>query len=225
MGISSRESDAASERIRCGAPSARCWGWTTTVRPCGARLTGSDRTCHSRRLNGGSRMTKRLLDTTARELAGYGREEVLASIRASEGRVLAAEVIAPAMAAVHDVSNPEVAAAMGADLVVLNLLDVRRPAVHAIEVADAADVVREVKRLTGRLVAVNLEPVDPHADRVTDDHFGPGGTSGRLATQENIAAAVRLGIDAVVLTGNPGMGVTNDLTRPRRRRHARGRRA
>jgi hypothetical protein len=72
-------------------------------------------------------MTKRLLDATARELATYGREEVLASIRGSEGRVLAAEVIAPAMAAVHDVSNPEVAAAMGADVVVLNLLDVRRP--------------------------------------------------------------------------------------------------
>src|SRR3954471_20770817 len=120
----------------------------------------------SRRLNGGVRMTKRLLDTTARELATYGREDVLAAVRASEGRVLAAEVIAPAMAAVHDVSNPEVAAAMGADLVVLNLLDVRRPAVHAIEVPDAADVIREAKRLTGRLVAVNLEPVDPHADRV-----------------------------------------------------------
>ena len=155
-------------------------------------------------------MTKRLLDTTARELATYGREEVLASIRASEGRVLAAEVIVSAMAAVHDVSNPEVAAAMGADLIVLNLLDVHRPAVHAVAVDDPADVVREVKRLTGRLVAVNLEPVDPHADRVTDDHFGAGGTPGRLATPENVAAAVGLGVDALVLTGNPGMGVTND---------------
>ena len=83
-----------------------------------------------------TRMTKRLLDTTARELTMYGRAEVLASIRASEGRVLAAEVIATAMAAVHDVSNPEVAAAMGADLVVLNLLDVGSPVVQAIEVAD-----------------------------------------------------------------------------------------
>ncbi|HET6918362.1 MAG TPA: hypothetical protein VFI46_02735 [Jiangellaceae bacterium] len=57
---------------------------------------------------------------------------------------------------------------------------------------------------------MNLEPVDPHADRVTDDHFGPDDTSGRLATQENVAVAVGLGVDAVVLTGNPGMGVTND---------------
>ena len=44
-------------------------------------------------------MTKRLLDTTARELATYSREQIIASIGASEGRVLAAEVIAPAMAA------------------------------------------------------------------------------------------------------------------------------
>jgi hypothetical protein len=155
-------------------------------------------------------MTKRLLDTTARELASYSREQIVASIRASEGRVLAAEVIAPAMAAVQDVSNPEVAAAMGADLIVLNMLDVGQPAVDAVPADAPADVIQTVKRLTGRLIGVNLEPVDPHADRVTDDHFGPGGTSGRLATQDNVAAAVALGADAIVLTGNPGMGVTNE---------------
>lgn len=154
-------------------------------------------------------MVKRLIDTTARELAGYGRADVLASIRGSEGRVLAAEMIAPAMAAVHDVSNPELAAAMGADLLVVNLLDVQSPAVHAVDAAPG-DVVREIKRLTGRLVAVNLEPVDPQADRATDDDFGPGEKGGRLATPENVVAAVALGVDAIVLTGNPGMGVTND---------------
>lgn len=155
-------------------------------------------------------MIKRLLDTTARELAEYGRDEVLASIAASEGRVLAAEIIAPAMAAVQDVSNPEVAAAMGADLIVLNMIDVRNPKVDAVQVDDAAETIRTVKRLTGRLIAVNLEPVDPHADLKTDDHFGTVGTSGRLATQENVAAAIALGVDAIVLTGNPGMGVTNE---------------
>jgi hypothetical protein len=98
---------------------------------------------------------------------------------------------------------------MGADLLVINLLDVRTPAVYAVDAAPS-DVVREIKRLTGRLVAVNLEPVDPQADRVTDDNFGPGEKGGRLATPENVAAAVALGVDAVVLTGNPGMGVTND---------------
>lgn len=159
-------------------------------------------------------MTKRLLDTTARELATYSREQIIASIRASEGRALAAEVIAPAMAAVQDVSNPELAAAMGADLIILNMLDVEHPAVDAVPANDPADVIHQVKRLTGKLLGVNLEPVDPLADQVTDDHFGPSGSSGRLATQTNIAAAVALGVDAIVLTGNPGMGVTNEsLTR------------
>ena len=154
-------------------------------------------------------MVKRLLDTTARDLAGYGRHELLAAIRGSEGRTLAAEVIAPAMAAVYDVSNPELAAGMGADIVILNLLDVQRPAVAAVDADGPADVVREVKRLTGRIIAVNLEPVDPEAPLVTDDAFGPGEKAGRLATRENIVAAVALGADAIVLTGNPGMGVTN----------------
>jgi len=154
-------------------------------------------------------MVKRLLDTTARDLAGYGRHELLAAIRGSEGRTMAAEVIAPAMAAVYDVSNPELAAGMGADIVILNLLDVQRPAVAAVDADGPADVVREVKRLTGRIIAVNLEPVDPEAPLVTDDAFGPGEKAGRLATRENIVAAVALGADAIVLTGNPGMGVTN----------------
>jgi hypothetical protein len=145
-------------------------------------------------------MVKRLLDTTARDLAGYGRHELLAAIRGSEGRTMAAEVIAPAMAAVYDVSNPELAAGMGADIVILNLLDVQRPAVAAVDVDGPADVVREVKRLTGRIIAVNLEPVDPEAPLVTDDAFGPGGKAGRLATRDNIVAAVALGADAIVLT-------------------------
>jgi hypothetical protein len=142
-------------------------------------------------------------------LAGYGRHDLLAAIRGSEGRTVAAEVITPAMAAVYDVSNPELAASMGADIVILNLLDLQRPAVAAVAVDDPADVVREVKRLTGRIIGVNLEPVDPEAPRVTEDDFGPGEKSGRLATPENVAAAVALGADAIVLTGNPGMGVTN----------------
>ena len=154
-------------------------------------------------------MVKRLLDTTARELATYGRTDALTAIRGSEGRVIAAEMIAPAMAAVYDVSNPELAASMGADILIVNLLDVRRPAVFAVDSPDPTDVLRQIKRLTGRLVAVNLEPVDPQSARATDDTFGPGEQAGRLATPQNVAAAVALGVDAIVLTGNPGMGVTN----------------
>lgn len=159
-------------------------------------------------------MAKRMLDATARELAGYSRPEKLAAIRGSEGRTIASEVIAPAMALVFDVSNPELAASQGADLIILNVLDVNHPAVQGLPEGDPDDVVRRVKRLTGRLVAVNLEPVDPQADLVTEGEMIDTDKAGRLATVANAQRAAALGVDAIVLTGNPGMGVTNaSLTR------------
>ena len=154
-------------------------------------------------------MPKRLLDTTARDLAGYTRAEKLAAIRGSEGRVIASEMIAPAMPLVFDVSNPELAASQGADLIILNVFDVLAPAVEAIPADSPAEVVRSVKRLTGRLVAVNLEPVDPDAELVTSGEIIDTDKAGRLATAENARRAAELGVDAIVLTGNPGMGVTN----------------
>ena len=155
------------------------------------------------------RVAKRLLDTTARDIAGYTRAEKLAAIRGAEGRTIAAEVIAPAMALVYDVSNPELAASQGADLIILNVFDVSAPAVAAIPSESPDEVIRTVRRLTGRLVAVNLEPVDPEAVLTASGQFTEAGTGGRLATPENAQRAAALGVDAIVLTGNPGMGVTN----------------
>ena len=154
-------------------------------------------------------MPKRLLDATARDLAGYGRADKLAAIRGAEGRTIASEVIAPAMPLVFDVSNPELAASQGADLIILNVFDVTAPSVQAIPADSPAEVVRTVKRLTGRLVAVNLEPVDPDADMATSGEIIDTDKVGRLATAENARRAAELGVDAIVLSGNPGMGVTN----------------
>ncbi len=154
-------------------------------------------------------MPKRLLDATARDLAGYSRADKLAAIKGNEGRTIASEIIATAMPLIYDVSNPELAASQGADLVILNVFDVLAPSVEAIPAEDPSEVVREVKRLTGRLVAVNLEPVDPDADLATSANFAPSAAGGRLATPETARRAAELGVDAIVLTGNPGMGVTN----------------
>lgn len=153
--------------------------------------------------------TKRLLDATARELATYTRDQKLAAIRGNEGRTLASEMIATAAPLVHDVSNPELAASQGADLLVLNVFDVDAPAVAGLPEVAPDDVVREVRRLTGRLVAVNLEPVDPEADLGAAADFAGATAPGRLATPANARRAAALGVDAIVLTGNPGAGVTN----------------
>ncbi len=151
---------------------------------------------------------------TARELAQYTRPEKLAAIAGSEGRTIASEVIAPAMPLLFDVSNPELAASQGADLIILNVFDVGAPAVQGLPGGNPEDIVRQIRRLTGRLVAVNLEPVDPEADLVTEGEMIDVDRTGRLATAQNAQRAAALGVDAIVLTGNPGMGVTNDsLTR------------
>jgi hypothetical protein len=85
----------------------------------------------------------------------------------------------------------------------------RDPAVMGIDVSNGSNVIAEIKRLTGRPVAVNLEPVDPNVVLETSDVFVSADDTGRRATPQNIALAAALGVDAIVLTANPGMGVTN----------------
>ena len=106
-------------------------------------------------------MVKRLLDCTAAELAAYTKPELLQAIRGCEGRVLAAESIGTLTPLLGDVTNAEFAAALGADILLLNMFDVITPNIQGLPACDPAKTVRELKRLTGRVVGINLEPVDP----------------------------------------------------------------
>lgn len=107
--------------------------------------------------------TKRLLDATSRELATYTRDQKLAAIRGNEGRTLASEMIATAAPLVHDVSNPELAASQGADLLVLNVFDVDAPAVAGLPGAQVRDWVAAAHRagaLTMTAVGTSQEGAD-----------------------------------------------------------------
>ena len=152
---------------------------------------------------------KRLLDCTPSELARYTKPELLASIAGCEGRVLACETIGITPPLLVDVTNAEYAAALSADILLLNMFDVQHPVIHALPKVAEADTVREIKRLTGRVVGINLEPVDPVAAKSNDGTLWKM-SPGRLATAENARLAAEMGVDIVVLTGNPGNGVSND---------------
>ena len=67
--------------------------------------------------------------------------------------------------------------------------------------------IRLLKKLTGRPIGINLEPVADDAEIETDPMWAM--SAGRRATVENALRAKKLGIDFVLLTGNPGVGVTN----------------
>jgi hypothetical protein len=132
--------------------------------------------------------------------------ELKAAIQAAEGRTLLAELIVDWASPFGDVSLPEVARAFGADLLLLNLFDMNRPRISGLPVEEGEDVVRTAKRLTGRPIGVNLEPVDPNATVMEERTAIP---DGRTLTKHSIKRLRELGFDFVCITGNPKTGVTN----------------
>ncbi len=152
------------------------------------------------------KMAKRMLDASASELASYGKEELLESIAKSEGRILAAECIGVTMPLLADVTNAEFVAAMGADLVLLNMFDVKKPVIQGLPAVPAAETIRLLKHLTGRVIGLNLEPVE---DAAENEGTLWEMSEGRKATAENALLARDMGADLILLTGNPGNGVSN----------------
>lgn len=150
-------------------------------------------------------MAKRLLSSNSSELLSYSKEELLQSIKLSEGRTIISEVIGEE-SLFRDVSNAEVAAAFGADILLLNLFDLNQPNFKNIKAGSAAEIVESIKKLTGRPLGINLEPVS--RDNAQSDNFIEL-SSGRKATLNNIEQAVKAGFNMITFTGNPSVGVSN----------------
>lgn len=147
---------------------------------------------------------KRLISSNASDLNSYSAKELKQSIKASEGRTVCAENVAVREAFIGDITGAEIATAFGADLILLNGVDVLKPEIAGIE--NQKDFVNELKKLVGRPIGVNLEPVDPNAVMM-DESIEI--SRGRTVNEESMAALDKLGMDFLCLTGNPGTGVTN----------------
>ena len=152
-------------------------------------------------------MPKRLIDTTAGELSGYSKKDLLTAIAASEGRTLAAETIGTVTPMLVDITNAEFVASLGADLIMLNIFDVNNPVIQGLPQVPPEESIREVKRLTGRMTAINLEPA---MIKNEEEKSVWNLTEGRRATVENARKAADMGVDMIILTGNPGVGVDNE---------------
>lgn len=153
-------------------------------------------------------MAKRLLDCYASDFARFTKADLLSSIQKSEGRVIACETIGTVPPLLGNVTNAEFAASMGADILLLNLFDVQHPVVQGLPETPPEETIRLLKKLTGRPIGINLEPVPDGAQAETDPLWAL--SAGRLATVENALRAKALGVDFILLTGNPGVGVTNE---------------
>lgn len=148
---------------------------------------------------------KRFLDCNFSDMQAMNKQEFLESLEASEGRILISECSMCGQRMLPPMSNAEISVAFGADLLLLNMFDVNHPVIDGID-AEASEVIHELKRLTGRMVGVNLEPVD-----TKEQMIGEVTTicEGRIASVETAKKAQAMGIDFILLTGNPGTGVSN----------------
>lgn len=154
---------------------------------------------------------KRLISASASEINQMNASQLKQAIFASEGRTIVAETVVTSPPLIQGLSNPEVMATFGADIIVLNELDVLNPEIPGLETfVGSKTIIQELKRLIGRPIAINLEPVDENQElletRVT---LNPG----RLVSKESLEAADELGVDMILLTGNPATGVTMSAIR------------
>ncbi len=153
-------------------------------------------------------MAKRILDCFASDFAAFTKKDLLESIQKSEGRVLACETIGYIQPMLGNVTNAEFAASMGADLLLLNMFDVKKPVIQGLPDCPPENTIQMIKKLTGRPIGINLEPVAAGKEGETDALWAM--TEGRRATLENGKLACDMGVDMILLTGNPGIGVTNE---------------
>lgn len=153
-------------------------------------------------------MAKRMLDCVSSDFAAFTKEDWLASISGNEGRTIACESIGTVLPMLGDITNAEFTAALGADLLLLNIFDVQNPVIQGLPRVEPSECIRELKRLTGRMIGINLEPVEDSFHPEEPDNMWKM-SEGRKATVENAEKACEMGVDMVLLTGNPGNGVSN----------------
>ncbi|PTM54841.1 PEP phosphonomutase [Desmospora activa] len=166
---------------------------------------------------------KRLLDQTPEQLSQLTGRRLLEAIRAAEGRTVVTETVVDSMPLVDGCANPELAAAFGADLLLLNRYNVDQPRVSGFpsreEAIPSGEMWEEsglgpllplmgwgvtpgkVTEFIGRPTGINLEPVPTDLPQSVV-------ATGRRAGVAQAEQALEQGARFLVLTGNPGTGVT-----------------
>ncbi|MBR6666985.1 MAG: haloacid dehalogenase-like hydrolase [Clostridia bacterium] len=152
---------------------------------------------------------KRILDCQSSDFRSISPQDLLDAIAGSEGRTIICETIGAITPMLGDITNAEFAAAMGADILLLNMFDVQKPCIHGLPKVAPDQVIRKLKELTGRPIGINLEPVEQVLSSEDPEDNMWAMTGGRKATLENAQKAADMGVNLILLTGNPGIGVTN----------------
>lgn len=146
---------------------------------------------------------KRIISCFPSDYKDMTPEAFKQSILASEGRTIVGETVVTSAPLIEGITNAEMMTAFGADLIILNEFDVFEKEIVGMEKTN--NPIQQLKDWVGRPIGVNLEPVDEKADALEDLITL---SKGRSVSKESLEAANELGIDFILLTGNPATGVS-----------------
>ena len=157
-------------------------------------------------------MIKRILSCSKSDFEKMTPMDLKLSIRLTEGRTIMAQSFNGMGGSLVGVTNPELEAAFGADILLLNgySFDEKSPlyGVKTFTVGEGIKIlhVGDIKKLVNRPVGVYLECVPSDINHSYFEGFGLG----RVATEENFLKAVEEGADFIVLGANPTMNAKVD---------------
>ncbi|MCF0149529.1 MAG: hypothetical protein HUJ77_14185 [Clostridium sp.] len=162
---------------------------------------------------------KRIFELTTKDIEVINKTELKEIIKGSEGRTVVSESIISYTPYIREVSNLELASSFGADMLTLNTFNFEKPFIFGIDGGNVLfndleniskeyeksvkrnlsdeNYIKNIKKLVGRLIGVNLEPV-PEGSKYE---------KGYTLNKENLEKVKYYGFDYVVLTGNPNTGV------------------
>lgn len=172
----------------------------------------------------------RLISNSRSGIRNMNAKELKASIRGSEGRVIMAQ-LNPRRSVLNDVTNPELAQAMGADMIMVNGYSMDKDEIFIAPndvVAVRSDwLIQEYQGKDKGWVnkTIRLKELKKYIDIPIGIYLETGNSStffnqevttygwknipeGRKANHKNFALLKEEGADFVVLAGNPGSGVT-----------------
>lgn len=151
---------------------------------------------------------KRLLNFEGKDYLNVSKFDLKRAILASEGRVIVSESVVTKAPYLSEVTNAEIEKAFGADILLLNTLDLRNPKIQGVPSYVKENHISWIKKALSRPIGVNLEPVD-YSIAMNEEKITLN--IGRIANIENYKLANDYGIDMICLTGNPATGVSNQM--------------
>lgn len=161
-------------------------------------------------------MVRRLINSTKSEIRSMSAQEMKKSIKASEGRVILAQNYVGFGPLVQDTTNVEVSFAFGADMVFFNGFPMDGSDIPAFETPIFENgslenkflTYQEIRDITPGPLGVYLECGDKD-DPETSTAVGTKLIRPeRVASEENLQKVKEMGVDFIVLGGNPGSGTT-----------------